>query len=411
MNPEDLETALRLGIALLLGALVGLQREQTQSRLGGVRTFPLVALLGAFLGFLPGSGSWPVAAGLLAVAGVLAAVSRGTRKDGEQGVTTEMALLAVYLIGAYAANGSLAIAGIAGGAVAALLQFKPELHGAVDKLGSEDMRAIMRFVVLAMIILPILPDRAFGPHDTLNPRESWLMVVLVVGLNLAGYIAYKFVGKRGGMLAAGLLGGLISSTATAFGYSRHAARQPKTAAISAGVVALACAVVFGRIMAEIGVVAPAVLARGAFPMSLAALAAALTAYLVFSRSSGSADGGIEPKNPGGMFAAVVFGAGYALIGLLMSLGHERLAGSEWAIAAVSGLTDVDAATLSAARLARSGRLETDMAWRLALVAASSNTLFKAVLVSVVSKRALALRVGLPLLALSGVSAGVALFWP
>lgn len=408
MDSADLQTVLRLSIAVLLGALVGLQREQAQSRLGGVRTFPLVALIGAFAGLLP--GPWPAAAGLLALGVIVAAAGRGEGRSDSGGITTEAALLATYLIAVYAAHGSLAIAGAAGAAVAVLLQFKPELHGAVDKLGEDDMRAIMRFAVVAMIILPILPDQAYGPSGTLNPRESWLMVVLVVGLSLAGYIAYKFTGKRGGMLAAGLLGGLISSTATAFGYSRQAAAQPRTAAISGGVVALACAVVFARVMIELGVVAPSVLLRGAVPLSLAAAAAALSAGAVFLRSTGEG-GGVEPKNPGGMLAAVGFGAGYALVGLLMALGHDRFAGSEWLVAAVSGLTDVDAATLSAARLARSGALETDTAWRLALVAASSNTLFKAGLVSVVSRRALALRLGLPLLGLSAASGAIAAFWP
>ncbi|MDP3543088.1 MAG: MgtC/SapB family protein [Elusimicrobiota bacterium] len=407
MEADDLQTVLRISIAVLIGALVGLQREQAQSRLGGVRTFPLVALIGALAGFVP--GPWAAAAGLLALGAILATAARGSR-GGDGGVTTEMAMLATYLIAVYASRGSLAIAGVAGAAVAVLLQFKPELHGAVDKLGREDMRAIMRFAVVAMIILPILPDQSFGPSGTLNPRESWLMVVLVVGLSLAGYIAYKFAGKRGGMLTAGLLGGTISSTATAFGYSRLAARQPRTAAVSGGVVALACAVVFVRIIVEIGVVAPRVLLQGALPLSLAAAAAAVFAAAVFLRSQGDADG-IEPKNPGGMLAAVGFGAGYALVGLLMALGHERFAGSEWLVAAVSGLTDVDAVTLSTARLARGGTLEADTAWRLALVAAASNTLFKAGLVTVVSRRALAVRLGLPLLGLCAVTAAIALWWP
>lgn len=407
MDPLDLDTVTRFLIAVLLGALIGLQREQSQSRLGGVRTFPLVALLGVLAGFLP--GPWPVAAGLVALMGVAVGASRPA-KDDSGGITSEVALLATFLIGAYAARGSLQVAGIAGATVAVLLQFKPELHGAVDRLGEEDMRAIMRFAVVAMIILPILPNEAYGPQGTLNPRESWLMVVLVVGLSLAGYIAYKFIGKRGGMLTAGLLGGMISSTATAFGYSRQAANQPKSASLAGGVVALACAVVFVRIMVELAVVAPKVLQKGALPMSLAAVAAAAFAFGVFYFSSGEPDG-VEPKNPGGMLAALGFGAGYAVVGLLMALGHERFTGSEWFIAALSGLTDVDAVTLSTGRLAHTGAIEADLAWRLALVAASSNTLFKAGLVTVISKRLLMRRVGLPLLGLCGVSAAIAVLWP
>lgn len=396
---------LRLSIAVLIGALVGLQRQQAQSRLGGVRTFPLIALLGVLAGFLP--GVWAPAAGLLALGAVVVAAGRG----GERGsITTETAMLATFLIAAYAARGSLVIAGVAGAAVAVILQFKPELHGAVDKLGTEDMRAIMRFAVVALIILPILPNEAFGPSGTLNPRESWLMVVLVVGLSLAGYIAYKFIGKRGGMLAAGLLGGTISSTATSFSYSRLAARQPRAVAMSAGVTALACAIVFPRVMAELGVVAPRALLHGAVPLSLAALAGAVFAAAVFYRAEGEV-GEIEPKNPGGMLGALAFGVGYAVVGLLMTLGHERFTGSEWLVAAVSGLTDVDAVTLSIARLSRAGALQDDLAWRLVLVASASNTLFKAGLVTVVSRGALGVRLGLPLLGLCAVSAAIAVWWP
>jgi uncharacterized membrane protein (DUF4010 family) len=409
VDPQDLHTVLRLAIAVLIGALIGLQREQVESRLGGVRTFPLAALIGALAGFLP--GPWPVAAGLVALGAVVVGAGTAARKEGDRGLATEAALLATYLLGAYAATGSLTVAGVGGAAVAVLLQFKLELHGLVDKLGDADMRAIMRFVVIAMIILPLLPNQAYGPGGTLNPRESWLMVVLVVGLNLAGYIAYKFVGKRGGMLAAGLLGGLISSTATAFGYSHLAARQPKSAPLAAAVTALACAVVFGRIMGELGVVAPAVLRRGALPISVALALAGLFAGTVFRLSGGKEAGGVEPKNPGGLPAAIAFGAGYAVVGLLMVLGHGRLAGSEWAVAGVSGLTDVDAVTLSTARLARHGSIEADMAWRLALTAAASNTVFKAALVAVVSKRTLAWTVGAPLLAVAGAAGAIAAFWP
>lgn len=407
MGPQEIETVLRLGVAVLLGALVGFQRETDGGHLGGVRTFPLVALLGAFAGLLP--GAWVVPSGLLSVAAVAVFEGRGG-KNGAGGITTEVALLATYLIGAYAADGSLTVAGVAAAATAALLQSKPELHGAVEKLAPQEIRAIIRFAVLAMVVLPMLPNKAYGPGASLNPREAWLMVVLVVGLNLAGFISYKFIGKRGGMYSAGLLGGMISSTATAFASSQHAAKHPQTKSFAAGTVALACAVVFGRIIFELGVVAPDVLLKGALPMGLALLAAAAFAAGVLLWTRGEAEGGVEPKNPGGFLAAVAFGLGYAVVGLLMELGPARMAGSEWLVAAVAGLTDVDAVTLSTARLAQAGSLKPDTAWRLALVAASANTLFKAGLVSLISRGALALRVGVPLIALSAASASIALLW-
>lgn len=407
MGAENMELVRRLGISVLLGALIGLQREQANSRLGGVRTFPLVCLLGAFAGFLSSQSVLPVAAGLLALMG-LAVIKRDKKETGS--ITTEIALLATYLIGAYAAQGSLTLATIAGGTVAVLLQFKPELHGAVEKLSREDMRAIMRFAVLVLIILPILPNQAYGPEGTLNPRESWLMVVLVVGLNLAGFIAYKFVGKRGGLYAAGLLGGLISSTATAFGYSNLAGRHARLAPMAGAVVAMACAVVYVRIMGEIALIHISVLRNGVLPLLIGAAAAAAAASWAVLTATSESEGGVEPKNPGSLVAAIIFGALYAGVGVAMTLGRKHVEGSEWVVAAVSGLTDVDAVTLSTARMAKSGTLSDDLAWRLALTAAASNTLFKAALVSSVSRGALAMKVGLPLLILSGATAAIAAYW-
>lgn len=408
---DDMETVRRLAAAVLLGALVGLQRELTRSRLGGVRTFPLVGLVGFLCGMLAEGSPLTIAAGVVAVLGLTVVGNLRAPHDDHKGITTEAALLATFLIGAWCALGSLAVAVIAGATVAVLLQFKPELHGMVHRLSEEDAREIMRFAVLAMIVLPILPDKAYGPMNTLNPYEAWLMVVLVVGLNLAGYIAHKFVGARGGVAAAGVLGGLVSSTATTFGYARLAAREPKVAPVSAAVILLACATVYPRQLVEIGVAAPALLQEAAPPLLLAALVGAAGALWVFASARGGEADRVEPKNPGSLAAALGFGVLFALVGLALALARREVEGSEWAVAAVSGITDVDAVTLSSARLAASGSLPPDTAWRLALVAASANTLSKAALAVLFAGRLLVTRAVLPLLVSAAAAATLAALWP
>ena len=168
----------------------------------------------------------------------------------------------MYALGAYAVLGHRAVAVALGGTVAVLLHFKAELHGAVNRLGDGDLRAIMQFVLLALVVLPVLPDATFGPYAVFNPREMWLMAVLIVGLSLAGYIALKFFGERAGIVAGGLLGGLISSTATTVSWSRLTRGRPETARAAALVIVIASTVVYGRVLAEIAAVAPAFLPRG-----------------------------------------------------------------------------------------------------------------------------------------------------
>jgi uncharacterized membrane protein (DUF4010 family) len=206
----------QLGIALGLGLLVGLQRERAASRLAGVRTFPLVTILGTVSALLGQAfGGWILAAGFLALAGTIFANKEIESREGpaDPGLTTEVALLLMFGVGAYLVSGHREAAIAIGGGVAVLLQFKGELHGIVAKLGDNDLKAIMQFALLSLVILPILPNRVYGPFSVLNPRQIWWMVVLIVGISLVGYILYKFSGTGTGVVVNGLLGGVISSTA------------------------------------------------------------------------------------------------------------------------------------------------------------------------------------------------------
>jgi uncharacterized membrane protein (DUF4010 family) len=404
-----------LAIALGLGLIVGLQRERTESMLAGLRTFPLVTLLGAVCALVSGAvGGWVVAAGLLGVAAATAMgnAARLGRPDADPGITTEIALLLMYGLGAYSVLGHRAVAVALGGTVAVLLHFKAELHGVVARLGDRDLRAIMQFVLLALVVLPVLPDVTLGPYAVFNPREMWLMVVLIVGLSLAGYIALKFFGEGAGIVAGGLLGGLISSTATTVSWARRTRERPETSRAAGLVILIAGTVVYGRVLAEIAAVARPFLGVAAPPILALAAVMALAAGVLWVLSRGGEPGAPEGQAPADLKAALTFAALYVVVLLAVAWVKER-AGTRglYAVSVVSGLTDVDAITLSVARLTGSGQVEAAQGWRLIVVGLLSNLLFKGAVAATLGDRTLR-RWIVPLFALQlAAGAAVLAFWP
>ncbi len=380
----------QLGIALGLGLLVGLQREHSDSALAGIRTFSLVTLFGALSALLAQSfGGWIVAAGFVAVAAIIVIGNVAKLRNGQAdpGLTTEIAMLLMYGVGAYVVVGHEAIAIAVGAGAAVLLQYKGQLHGISNKLGDEDLRAIMQFALISLVILPVLPDKTYGPYLVLNPRQIWWMVVLIVGLSLAGYIAYKFFGERAGVLLGGTLGGVISSTATTVSYSRRAASAPETSRLAAIVIMTASTVVFARVLIEIAVVAPNFLINATPP-----IAAMLILFVIFSavawfRGRDEQTSMPEQHNPSELKTAFVFALIYAIVLVAVAAAKDRF-GSRglYVVAGLSGLTDVDAITLSTAQLVNAGTLDADQGWRIILVALMSNILFKGATVAMIGHR-------------------------
>jgi uncharacterized membrane protein (DUF4010 family) len=386
----------QLGIALGLGLLVGLQRESAASPLAGVRTFPLVTVLGTICGLLSQAfGGWVLAAGIIALVviiyiGKIIEMSKG---HPDPGITTEVALLLMFAVGAYLVVGDRAAAIAIGGGAAVLLHFKGELHGIVARLGANDLKAIMQFALISLVILPVLPNRTYGPFDVLNPRNIWWMVVLIVGINLGGYIAYKFLGQRAGITLGGVLGGLISSTATTVSYAKRAAAAPGAIGPAAIIIMIASTVVFARLLLEIATVAPAFLPTAAPWLTALLLLSAVSSFALWFRSDKKHEEMPEQENPSELKSALVFGLIYAVV-LFVVAAVKELYGSRglYAVAALSGLTDVDAITLSTAQLVNAGRLNADDGWKLIVVAAISNLIFKAVAVAALGRRKLLVRI-------------------
>jgi uncharacterized membrane protein (DUF4010 family) len=387
-----------LGVALGLGLLVGLQRERAASALAGFRTFPLVTVFGAVTGILSKDlGGWILAAGLLALAALIISGNLAKLKAGnvDPGLTTEAALLLMYGVGAYLVFGHRPVAVAVGGAVAVLLYLKPELHSLATRLGEEDFRGIMQFVVISLVIFPVLPNRAYGPFQVLNPHRIWWMVVLITGLSLAGYVAYKLFGHRIGAALGAVLGGLISSTATTVSYARRTRRGEGSPGLAAAVVVAASTVVFVRVWVIVGAVCPIVLPALTLPFALMfLLMTALTAF-AWIRASHEPAAVIEHTNPTELKAALAFTLIFGLVLLAVAAAKEHL-GTQglYAVAFLSGLTDMDAITLSTGQMANNQWLEPVTAARLILVAALANILFKGIMVAWLGTAALLRRVGL-----------------
>lgn len=407
-----------LALALGLGLLVGLQREWADTRMAGIRTFPLITVFGTLTALLADPfGGWIVVAGALAVTAVVVtgamallqqADARGTEPD--PGLTTEFAALVMFAVGALLAVGHRAPAVVLAGTVAVLLHWKQSLHHLVERIGPDEVRATMRFVLVALVILPVLPDRAYGPYEVLNPFEIWLMVVLIVGISLGAYVASRLLGVRGGTIAAGALGGMISSTATTVSYARRSAAEAGRAPSAALVIMLASTFVFARVFLEILLVAPSVAPAVAPPLAaMMAYMLVLCAGLFLREHRQLAEAPPDREAPSELGTAITFGLLYAVVLVAMAAVEKHLGeGALYAVAALSGLTDVDAITLSTAQMAKAGRLAPETSWRLILVGALANVVFKGMIVVALARGTLTRRIAVLFgLTLAG---GTVLLW-
>lgn len=407
-----MDTFLTLGLSLGLGLLIGLQRERTEARFGGIRTFPLISLFGSFCGLLAEPhGAWPIAAGMVAIVGtlVLANLRGPPRAEGDYGQTTEVAALVTFAIGAYLPLGERAIAALAAGLVVILLHLKEPMHVFVRKMGPKDISAVMQFVVISLIILPVLPNREFGPLHVLNPFDIWRMVVLIVGLSLLGYTVYKLVGSTASVILGGILGGLISSTATTVSYARRASASPAAHLLAITVILIASAVSYLRVMFEVSLFAPSHLAAMLLPLAVVLVWVGAIAVVAFLCFRGGSEEMPPPANPAELKSALVFGLIYAVVTFGTAAAKKYFGESGlYVVAVVSGLTDMDAITLSLSRMVEGNQLAPDNAWRLILAASLSNFLFKGMTAAILGGRSFGLRVA-PFFG-AALAGGLALLW-
>lgn len=413
--PETAELLKSFGTALGLGLLVGLQREWVQNRIAGIRTFALLSLFGALSGLLGIMyGGWVIAAALIAFVSVviLGNLAQLKTKEPDSGLTTEMAMLVMFATGIITVLGQRLIAVIIAGTVMVLLQSKKPLHNMVRRIGEDDLREIARLVLAGLVILPALPNREMGYLGVLNPFAIWLMVVLIVGISLAAYLAGKFLGGMKGAAMAGIFGGLISSTATTASLARRSCVTGACGISLAAITLIASAIVFVRVMVEVIIAAPNHVTELLPPLLTMMFWFGLVAAIMHRISEKKGQHRADEQPPSELKSAVVFGLLYAVVLLAVAAARHHFGDSGlYVAAALSGLTDMDAITLSTSRLVSMGQLETSTAWRMILLGGLSNIMFKGVLVTVLGARSFIkpALLGLGIAMLGG--AAILTFWP
>ena len=382
--PVELASLPRYVVALAIGLLMGLERERNPAAKAGLRTFALTALLGVLAAHLAAviAAPWLIAVGLLLVgAMMIASYMRDPQPEGDPGTTTVAALMLCYGLGVLVWHDEIQLAVMLGIAATMLLYFKPELRGWSQHITRRDLLSVLQFSVLSLIILPLVPNRNYGPYGALNPYQIWWMVVLIAGVGLAGYAALRLAGQQRGAVMLGLLGGLVSSTATTLSFSRHARASSAMMPIAVIVIVLANLMVLVRL----GVLA-AVLAPGVLPKLLPVLIGGLAvgglgaAYGVYRLRPQGEMPTLAMVNPTELRTALGFGLVYALV-LLASAWLSDWLGTRglYAVALVSGLTDVDAITLSSLRLHNLDKLSVTVVVNVITLATLANLLFKSAL--------------------------------
>jgi len=399
---ESLEPFVSLGIALAAGLLIGMERQQSAptdqdgSFLGGARTHPLFALVGACSMLLARQvGVAVVILGFLSVSAFLVvAYVDDVRRGRDRGLTSEAAFLMSYSLGALALTQGviepvdrrvIVVAALAV-ATSLLLSIKLSLHSLLQKASKEDVFATLKFLVVAVVVLPLLPNRNMGPMEVINPYKMGLMVVLIAGISFLGYFAIRILGARRGLGLTGLIGGLVSSTAVTLTFSGRAKTETSLHASFALAVVLASTIMFCRVLLTVFIVNADLLGRLAIPMGAMAFGGLLSSAVLYRRSrKGEAgnSGDVQFSNPFELSSAVKFAGLFTLILLASKAATTYFGtGAIYLTGLLAGTTDVDAITLSMARLAKDN-LSPEVAVTTILIGVGSNTIVKGSMATIV----------------------------
>ncbi|ETA71252.1 MULTISPECIES: MgtC/SapB family protein [Mesorhizobium] len=351
----------RLGLALAIGLLVGLERgwqerdAPARSRTAGIRTFGISGLLGGVLAALANAlGAVSVlVGGFIAFAAIFAWYkAREAVHDEDFSVTSVIAGLGVFALGALSVAGDYRAAAAGGAALAAILASREVLHGLLKRLTWVELRSALILAVMTAIVLPLLPNRTMDPWGGFNPWEVWFLTVLMASISFAGYVAVRILGNTRGLLVSSLAGAIVSSTAVTLALARNAASGGNPLPL-AGAASLAAMVSVLRVCAVILIVEPSVFISVAMPAIAAALAFAVCGALLLTRDSGNGEGSALARNPFELGPLLLFALLFAIVATA-SAGLAALFGGRGLLAssALAGAFDVDVSVLGALRLVK-----------------------------------------------------------
>ena len=401
-------------MALLIGLLIGVEREHSQRAdeplFAGVRTFPIIVLSGYLSGLLTQAGfTWVLPVALAGTCAIVVTAYAAKLGGPHKGATTEFVAVLAFIFGALTALGFMIPAATFAVVTTLLLSIKAPLHHLAERIREEEFYAILKFGIVSVIVLPLLPNRAYGPFQVLNPRLIWWMVVLISAVSMIGYVLMRLLGARQGVAVTGVLGGIASSTAVTFGLSQKAREAADALAkyFALGIV-IASTIMFLRQLLLTLVIDPGLAHSLILPVTLPVLIGAGAGLYLWRQKSPEQEAALQVKNPMDLWQRhqvwIVLRGGVVCltrgISVLMappgSMRRERIA----------GLADVDAFTISAAGLSKQGVLASGTAGASILLAGAMNTLVKGGIAAVIGGPALR-RVILPIFAAMALGAIVA----
>jgi len=385
----DLDLALRFAAALGLGLLLGIERERKRDAelfFGGVRTFALIALLGAVGAFMERelNQGWLIIAAFVALSALVIVSYATTAARGELGITTEISAMLAFIVGALCGWQHMGVASVATVVCLLLLTFKDFLHRLARRVELADIEATLRFAVISVIILPLLPNQNFGPPplDVINPYKIWLMVVLIAGLNFLGYVLVKVLGNEHGLALTGILGGLVSSTAVTLSFSQRSRREPEMSSAFVLAIVIAWTIMFLRVVIIVGIINRALAASLAVALGCMALAGLLVCLALWRRRAHETGVVTAGANPFELGEAIKFGLLFGIVTIVAKAAEVYLGATGLYLAgAVAGATDVDAIALSMANRATTTPESIKIAAYTIVIAVISNTLVKAGMVA------------------------------
>lgn len=372
----------KAGISLLIGALVGLERERSQEDknklFAGIRTFPLIGLFGFLSALLAHVVTpWLLVAFTFGFIALIIVAYSFEAREGFRGATSEIAAVIIFILGALVYWELFSISIALSVVLTIFLTIKNPLQTFLGKVSEEDMYATLKFAIITAIILPVLPNQTMGPLDVLNPRQVWFMVILIAGISFLGYVLVKIFGSEKGISITGLLGGMVSSTAVTLSFSQKSKEAPELGKAFASAIVLACSIMYPRIMLEIAVVNRSLLSYiWVYILILTLTGVSASLFLLFGAKK-KKDSSVNLHNPFELLSAIKFGLIFAVI-LFVSKAAQIYLGSNgvYLAAALAGLTDVDAITLSMANLAKTTISESTAATAI-IIAITMNTIVKA----------------------------------
>lgn len=386
---QEMDLVRRVAIAALVGLLVGIERgwrerdSEGGARTAGIRTFTLIGVLGGFIGLIARVLKDPIAASLLISlsfvvfsAAFAAFRMRENAEDKNFGFTTVVAAMITFALGIYAVMGDQNIAAAAGVAVMVVLAIREQLHGMLEKVTWNELRAAIILLAMTFLALPFIPDRSFGPFGGVNPRQVWVLAVVLAAVSFLGYVAVKIFGSKRGMLLSSAIGGLVSSTSVTVDAARHAHKNKSGCGLLGAGVALATASSLARMIAVIAVLNFAVARLAVVPLLVAVAAAGIiAAFLVWRDGERKRSVEIKISNPFSLQATLMLAA-FLGAAIFLTEALSVWLGSAGALAAafVGGAVTVDPATFSMAELGRDRISPMTAAAGLWLAALSNNLL-------------------------------------